>query len=612
MSSNKVLKYLFPIIIGILSLASQIDAQDSKVNASAPSTVALGQAFNYTVSGDFSGEVALPQLKGLRLAGGPSRFTSQQSSYVNGRIESSKTVTFTYTFIATQEGDIVIPPSTINSGRKEIKTNELTIRVVKSVQETHSTDNASESGSGESSETVYIRQIPSKTTVYQGEQFVLSTKIFTQEALNISNFKAPGFDGFWRQDLEADNNSRQEKIKGSTYLTQVFKRDLLTAQKPGIVKIEAGDIECMIRKRVSQGRQNAFNDPFFNDSFFDRYENVAQGFKTNSVNITVNPLPSGAPEGFDGAVGSFGLKANIDKDKLKVNDAITLKVHISGSGNLDLLKPLKINFPPDLEVFDPKSVQNIKQSEAGSNGTLDYEYVLIPRHAGFFRISPVVFSWFDPSTAKYKTVKSSEFTFNVEKADGTDDSYITSPVLSGKQTQGGKEVLSLAGDIRFIRLTPPNLIRIGSSVFGTPLYVTAFVIPLLFLLALILLRRESIRRNADMNAVRNRKARKLAQKRLRNASLLLSSDKNGFYDEILKALWGYLSDKLGINVSDLSREKIGLELQNRNLDSDTLQSLWTLLDNCEMARYTSDLGGDKQEIYEQAITLISVLQDKIS
>jgi hypothetical protein len=606
------IKYIFSSAIITLGFVFNAFTQETQIIASAPSSVIIGQAFNYTISGDFDGDVQLPQLKGLKLAGGPSKMVSQQSSFVNGRMESSKSVTYTFTLLAQEEGEWVIPPATVTSGRKLIRSNEVTVKVLKSAQSAPSNQTGAGENSVDGTESVFIRQIPSKTAIFQGEQLVLSTKIFTQEQLSISSFKAPGFDGFWRQELDADNSAKQERIKGGVYVSQIFKRDLLTAQKPGKLVIDAADIDCLIRKKVSQSRQNVFNDPFFNDSFFDHYENVSRNFKTNSVSINVNPLPLGAPEGFDGAVGSFTMKAIIDKDKLKVNDAITLKIHISGNGNLDLLKPIKINFPPDLEVFDPKSVQNIKHSESGTNGTLDYEYVLIPRHAGYFRISPVVFSWFDPSQEKYKNVKSSEFTFNVDKADGTDEAYITSPLLSGNQKQGGKEVLSLSGDIRFIRLTSPGFIPIGQSVFGSVLFITAYALPLFFLLSLIILRKERIRRNADMNAVRNRKARRLAEKRLRNASLLLKSDNNDFYDEILKAIWGYLSDKLGVNVSDLSREKIAYELQQQNLDLVILQSLWSLLDDCEMARYASEKGGDRQKIYDEAISLISILQEKIS
>jgi hypothetical protein len=306
------------------------------------------------------------------------------------------------------------------------------------------------------------------------------------------------------------------------------------------------------------------------------------------------------------------MKVSIDKENLKVNDAITLKVHISGKGNLDLLKPLKIDFPPDLEVFDPKAVQNIKHSQDGTSGSLDYEYILIPRHAGNFRISPILFSWFDPSDNKYHTDKSTEFNFVAEKSDNNDEAYITSPLSSGVSNQTGKEVVSLAGDIRFIRISPPELKPLGKSVFGSFAFIASFVIPLIFLLSLIIFRKERIRRNADMNAVRNRKARKLAEKRLKNASLVMNSNDNAFYDEILKAVWGYLSDKLAVSVSELSREKIASELHHKNLPPDVLESLWTLLDDCEMARYASGIGGDRKKVYEEAIALISVLQEKIS
>ena len=606
-----LVKHISLSVTFLLWIASGLSAQDSQIRATAPSSVVLGQAFNYTISGDFSGDVELPALKGFRLAGGPSTFVSSQSSMINGRIETVKTVTYTYTLLAQEEGEHTIPPATITSGRKKLTSNEVRIKVVKSAQEVATAEGGNTGGNTEN-ESIFIRQIPSRSSIYQGEQIILSTKIYTQEALNISNFKAPSFDGFWRHDLEADQNAQQERIKGNVYLTQVFKRDLLTAQKTGNLLIEPADLECILRKKVARNRQNSFSDPFFDDPFFDRYENVPQGFKTNSITIEVKPLPAGAPAGFGGAVGEFGLKVSIDKENLKVNDAITLKVHVSGKGNLDLLKPLKIDFPPDLEVFDPKTSQNIKHTENGTSGSIDYEYVLIPRHAGNFRISPIIFSWFDPSQEKYKTTKSSDFNFVVEKSEGGDEAYISTPLSSGNIQQGGKEVVSLAGDIRFIRLTPPDLVPLGKSFFGSTGFIAAFLIPLILLVILIILRKDYIRRNADINAVRNRKARRLAEKRLKNASLKLKSDDNGFYDEILKAIWGYLSDKLGVEVSQLSRDKIAGDLRIKNLEPEVLQSLWDLLDESELARYAGGVKGDKLKTYEEAIRMISILQEKIS
>jgi hypothetical protein len=611
MKSGQIRNILFTGLC-MLFVQSNVISQDARINASAPSSVVLGQAFNYTISGDFSGDVELPSLNGIRLAGGPSTFVSQQSSFINGRMETTKTVTYTYLLIAQQEGDVVIPPAKVNSGRKTYQTNEVRIKVVKSVQDAAPVqDKNTVQSSPAGDESVFVKQIPSRSSVYVGEQFVLSTKIYTREALNIADFKAPQLDGFWRQDLAADQDAQQERLSGVVYLTQVFKRDLLTAQKSGIVTIDAASLQCNVRKKVSRSRSGGFSDPFFDDPFFDRYENVPQDFKTNAVTISVKPLPDGAPAGFNGAVGSFSFKAAADKTQLKVNDAITLRVHISGTGNLDLLKPVKIDFPPDLEVFDPKSVQKLDHRQDGTTGSIDYEYVLIPRHAGNFRISPVLFSWFDPSDEKYKTARSSEFTFTVDKSDAGDEAYISSPRNQNIANQGGKEVKSLAGDIRFIKITPPDLKPAGKLFFGSTLFIISFVLPLLILIALVVFRLERIRRNADMNAVRNRKARKLAEKRLKAASLKLKSEDNGFYDEILKAIWGYLSDKLGVSASELSRERISSELNSKNIDQDTLKSLWKILDDCEIARYASG-SADKNMIYQDTFRMISVLQEKIN
>lgn len=310
------------------------------------------------------------------------------------------------------------------------------------------------------------------------------------------------------------------------------------------------------------------------------------------------------------------MKAVLDKDQAKVNDALTLKLTVNGRGNLMLLKAIKVDFPPDLEIFDPKSVQNIKHSIDGTNGSVSFEYVIIPRHAGKFRVSPIVFSYFDPADEKYHSLQTKEFNFSIEKSGEQDESFITSPGGAGSQGNidagQGKNVVSLANDIQFIQLTSPELILIGKTLFGSILFNSVFIITILLFVSLILLRKESIRRNADLNAVRNRKARRLAQKRLSKALVLMKANDDGFYEEILKALWGYLSDKLGVNVSDLSRELINQKLQSLSIPENLLKDLWQVIDDSEFARYGTGFTGNKEEIYNSAIKLISDLQENIN
>lgn len=610
------------LIIILFQFCQKVSAQDPEIKATAPSTVAVGQAFNYTISGDFDGKVSLPEMDGIRIAGGPSTYISQQVTNVNGKFQTVKEVTYSYTFVAEKEGDLTIPPAKVTSGRKEYYTNEIKIKAFKGAQQAIAEPGQSEESIQEKNESIFARLIPTRRTLYLGEQFVLSSKIFTQEPLQIADIKAPALEGFWKEELKADESSSRETYNGDNYLTLVFNRYLLTAQKPGEIKIHPVEVNCLVQKRVKSERPRSFfndpffNDPFFNDSFFDRVQTVKEVISSNALTMVVKPLPPNAPSGFNGAVGNFTLRAGIDKDQLRVNDALTFKITLNGHGNLALIKPVKVDFPPDLEVFEPKSIPDLKNTVDGTSGTLTFEYVVIPRHAGKFRISPVIFSYFDPVGEKYQNIQTKEFNFSVEKSEEQDESFITSPgIMSPKgRNEGikGQSVQSLADDIRFIILSEPLLSKTGVRLFGSRIFILTYLAVILIFIGLVIFKREKIRRNADINAVRNRKARRIAQKRLSVAYDLMQTGNEKFYEEILKALWGYLSDKLGINVSELSREHIDGRLQALPIPEELLKDLWQTIDDCELARYGTGYSGDKQLIYKKAIRLISDLQEKLN
>ena len=613
----KFLRFLIFFILAAIGPAD-VNAQEKTITASAPSVVTAGQPFNYTISGDFDGKVSLPEMKGLRVVGGPSTFVSQQASNSSGRLQMVRQVSYSYTIIAEEEGEFVIPPAKIISGRKELVTNEVKVKAIKGTQQAQPANPSPDAGSDESSgaASIFARLMPSRKSVYVGEQLVVTSRIFTREALQIASVKISAFEGFWKEDLKGDENPVRDNYNGQSYLTLAFGRYLLTAQKPGEIRLSPMEVNCLVQKKVqSRGPSGLFDDPFFNDPFFDRVQTVEQSVRSNELVLNVKPLPANAPEGFAGGVGSFTMNTIIDKETAKVNDAITLKLTISGKGNLNLIKPVKIDFPPDLELFDPKSTQNVNHSADGTTGSVSFEYVVIPRHAGNYRISPVIFSYFDPATEKYLTLHSDEFNFTVEKSGEQDESFISAPGIKGEQGQimGSKSenVVSLAKDILFIKLTPPHLRKTGNVLFGSVFFNLTFALSAFLFLGLIIIRKERIRRNADLNAVRNRKARKLAERRLMNAHRLLKANDEGFYEEILKVLWGYLSDKLGVNISELSRDLINKKLQSLSVPENLLEDLWKVIDDCEFARYGTGFAGDKTGIYNSTVKLISGLQENI-
>ncbi|MCF8392103.1 MAG: BatD family protein, partial [Bacteroidales bacterium] len=401
-SHSKFIALLLSIYFG-MSLVSY--AQDKTFKASAPAVVNAGTAFNYAVSGDTQGDVSFSPPSGVRILGGPSSMTSFRSSNINGRMETVREVSYTYVLIADKEGEYVIPPAVIKSGRKEFQSNEVRFKAV------GSTASTSEGASAGEPASVMVQLIPSKRTIYEGEQIVLSTKVLVREQLQITALNSASYEGFWAETLEPDDFAMNETVDGQNYRTQVIKRDLLTAQKKGEVTIGPSIMDVTIQKRV-RSRNNVLNDPFF-DNAFSSYENVPQSVKSNTLTLNIKPLPPNAPESFKGAVGNFKITSSLSKDSVQTNDAISLIIKYSGKGNLDLIRAPELDLPPDLEVFEPKRVANLKHELSGTSGSLSFEYVLIPRHAGNYRISPINISFFNPNTTRYDRYISDPFEFVV-------------------------------------------------------------------------------------------------------------------------------------------------------------------------------------------------------
>ena len=325
---------------------------------------------------------------------------------------------------------------------------------------------------------------------------VLSTKVYVRERLQITNLKTPSYEGFWNENLEPDKAAGRDVINGLTYSSQVINRQLLTAQKSGDLKLDPVQMDVMIQKRVrtkSNPFGNIFDDPFF-DNAFNSYQNVPDSFDSNPVTIHVKPLPAGAPSSFDGAVGDFNMTASISKDSTLTNESVTLKVKVSGTGNLPLLQPLKVDFPPDLEVFDPKTDKNFKNTISGSTGSVTFEYLIIPRNKGNFRIAPVEFSFFNPSTSKYETRKSKEFSIKVT-GEGTGEGQTN--VQQMPQGFFRDEVKNLGNDIRFISTSPGDLRRKDQSLLHSS-WMLIFPAGIVLLLILFFFRQNRMKKHADV------------------------------------------------------------------------------------------------------------------
>ena len=601
---NNVVRNLGIILI-LLFVSRAMEAQDREIKASAPAVVQVGKAFNYSLSGEVQGRVKLPEMKGIRIIAGPGQSITSQSSNINGRLQSVLNVTYTYVLIIDEEGEYDIPAASITAGGKELLSNALHINAIKGTSQVKSTV-----PEGNATPTVMIRQIPSKKELYLGEQLVVETKVYVREQLRITGVTEPHYTGFWREEIDPDDFVQRETFNGVSYRTQVIKRDLLTAQKTGNINIEPAKMEVMLRKKLqsrspSGAFDDIFNDPFFRDPF-ERYQDVPASYNSNELSIKVKPLPDPAPASFRGAVGRFNFSARLSRDSSRTNESVVLKINIEGKGNLDLIEAPKIDFPPDLEVFDPKESSNIKHSQNGASGNLSFEYLIIPRSRGTFRIAPVEFSWFDPTTGKYKTDKSAEFNLEIS-GEGTEagEGEI-------QQMQGGffrEDVKNIENDIRYIK-AKTDLKKKGQNIVHSP-WMLLYPLGVVLFIVILLIRRNSLKRRADIYAVRNRKARKVAGRRLSNARNLMNAGDEHFYEEVLKTFWGYLSDKLGIKTSDLSRESINRKLKENMVKEETITELWQLLDDCEYSRYAPGEGSDKKTLYNRAEKCLSAIEQEL-
>lgn len=593
--------FLIILLAGILAPNNSF-AQNNEIKASAPEVVSTNKAFNYSISAQQQGEVSLGNIDGIRVISGPSRMVSYQSSNVNGKLTTTLQVSYSYMMIAEKEGEFTIPPATLKVDGKIYKSKPVVIRVVKGAADVKSGEGREQNRQNAEPSPVILRLIPSAKELYEGEQLVMSTKIFVRTRIEQPSLNASSYEGFWVEELEADQTVRNEIVQGYNYNSQVVKRDLLTAQRKGEVTIGPASLDVTILKRA-QRRRSAFDD-FFNDPF-NRYEKETRIIKSNSVTLNIRPLPADAPAGFKGAVGDFNVSANLKGDSVQTNNALSLMVEITGKGNLNLIEAPEIDFPPDLEVFDPKRSENINHNRSGTEGRVIFEYVIIPRHNGNYRISPVQFAYFNPDNKKYRRYTSPDFRFT---AFGGDDPEGESGLQSGFFRE---EVRDIDQDIRYIKLNPGKLVPLASFlILNTWVYVYIFG-GLALLILTVFLWRNKLRKEADIFYVRNKRAHKVAKKRLKNAYNLLQEDNDDYYEEILKAFWGYLGDRMRINTADLSRERISSELQKREIEDDLRKKLWEVVDECEYSRYSPESSGGKKDLYEKAADCMQKMEQKI-
>ncbi|MCS3023146.1 BatD family protein [Bacteroides xylanisolvens] len=604
------MKKLIIILMALIAYSTQMLADKVSFTASAPDAVVVGDQFrlSYTVTTQKVKDFRAPSIKGFDVLMGPSRSQQSNTQIVNGNVTSTSSITFTYILMANNAGEYTIPGASIVADGDQMVSNSVRIKVLPQDQgdsnSSSSSSTHSSSGTGVSNQDLFITASAEKTNVYEQEAFVLTYKIYTRESnLQLNNAKLPDFKGFHSQEIEMTTNARwtPEHYQGRNYYTTVYRQFVLFPQQSGKLYIDPAQFQMTVGKPVQS------DDPF--DAFFNGGSNVIEikkSISTPKIAINVNPLPAGKPADFSGGVGEFNISSSINNKELKTNDAITIKLVISGTGNLKLISNPEIKFPDDFEVYDPKVDNQVRLTREGLTGNKVIEYLAIPRHAGTYKIPGVSFSYFDIRSKSYKTLKTEEYVINVEKGAGNADQVIANFT--------NKEDLKVLGeDIRYIKQNEVTLQPKGSFFYGSMTYWLFYIIPALAFIIFFIIYRKQAAENANVAKMRTKKANKVATKRMKLAGKLLSENKkDAFYDEVLKALWGYISDKLNIPVSRLSKDNIEEKLRNHGVNEELIKEFLNALNDCEFARFApGDENQAMDKVYSSSIEVISKMENSI-
>lgn len=602
------MKKLFFLLLATIFISTSAIAEEVKFTAAAPKVVEVGEQFRLVYSVNQKGkELKMPSLAGFRVLAGPSTSRSSNSQYINGKWSSATSYTYTYVLLAEKEGKYTINPAKIKVKDYEFTSNSLNVEVVKANEKQQGTQGSQQQTQASATKitqaNLFVKVDVDRKSVYMGEHVVATIKVYTR--LNIAGFgdsKFPSFNGFLSQEIPTSGqiSLQRENVNGTIYNAGVIRKLILFPQHTGNITIDPFELECIIRQRRSSGNRGFFDD------FFDNHQDIRVPRKSKPLTIRVKDFPSNKPSSFDGAVGKFKLSATIDKDSVQANDAVTLKVKVSGNGNLKLINPPEFDFPADFEVYDPKTNQNLKNTAKGTSGSTTFEYLIIPRHAGNYEIPPVDFSYFDPKAKIYRTRSTPKFDIKVGKGSGDASATVISSFSK-------EDVKFIGKDIRFIKTNVFTPRIKGEVFFGTMNFYLGYIIPFVLFILAFVFNRKRIKENADVAKVKNKRANRVAMKRLKAASASLKAkQKEQFYDEILKALWGYTSDKLNLPLSDLNKENITEILQGKAVKQELTDEFLSILDTCEFARYAPSSGSSEMdELYSKTMETITKLEKSI-
>ncbi len=603
---KKLITYIFFVCVAIAARAEQ-----TRFTMSAPNAVEMGQQFRLSFQlNDRGSNLQLPPglSDNFQILMGPSTGQSTSIQTINGKTTTEITYSYTYILRARAEGKFEVRPASVEVNGKVFESNSLTIQVVKAQASTPAQSGTSQAEQGTTQnidldkDNLFVRVDLSKRNVYRGEQIIATVKLYVNPNVPIHGFddvNLPTYEGFYTQDIEIPQqiNFTREVYNDKIYQVGILKKTILFPQQNGRLTIEPFSMALLVRQRVKARS--------FFDDFFDNYRTVKARVTSDAVAVNVKDLPT-APAHFMGGVGNFQLSSEISSTNVSTNDAVTLKVRISGNGNIRLVRSPKLELPSDFEVYDPRTTDNVSATNNGATGTKTIEYLFQPRFEGDYTIPPIRFAYFNPATGKYDTKATESYTLHVEK--GTEEQNTT--VVSSLR----KEDLQLIGqDIRYIKSGKAMLQVKGYTFYGSTIFYLIYLISAVLFVVLYFVYRKKARENANIALVRNKKANRVATKRLKAAATFMKQNNNeAFHDAILKAFWGYLSDKLSIPIADLNRENAVSKLKDKNVSDEVIQDFEEVVEQCEFARYAPVGGAEaRHDLYKKAETTMSRFEKQI-
>jgi hypothetical protein len=603
-----LVNYLLFCTLFILSSFSNQSLAQNSCTAKAPAQVAVGENFRYEISvSNEDSKILTTDFSNFNVLSGPGTTSSFSFSNINGKTTQNTTLTFTYVLAAKKTGNFTIGPASVKVGKNTIKSNPVTIQVVQGNPQTHQNSQGNrQQGNLPSfnSKDVFIKAFASKNNPYQGEQVIITHKLYIGASVNggfrIDNINIPSQNGLWSYTLgDPNKQSAQttEVVEGKRYSVFEIRKTAVFPQKTGEITVTPMEMKFMGRVIYTQKTGDPFFDQFYGGT--QRAQDYTLDIKSNSIKLNIKELPkANQPENFTGITGSYSIKSLLSRDKLKANDATNLTITISGSGNLQYIDNPGITFPEGMDVSEPKITDNINTKGNSVSGSRIFEYVIIPRNEGSFTIPAPLLTFFNIQNNTYKTITGNSFKLTVEKGNG--DNQLTA---SGNQ----KNIKFLGKEIRFIKSTKPKFKAVEDThFFGSPFYYSFFVVFSILFILILIIRKNQIEYHSNSALIQNKRAHKVACKNLKNAQKLLQlNQKDPFYIEISRALWGYVSHKYQIPLAQLSIENIENKLKTKGISDSTIHSFIETLQLCEYARFAPDDNAQMMhEMYEKALQFI--------